>query len=60
MSIEGELGQEDVALAAEKLRPVMDDLLAWRPRWESGMLGVMQLVFLSHVYHVLQRRLSYA
>jgi uridine kinase len=60
MTIEGKLDQDDVALAAEKLRPVMDEILAWRPRWEGGMLGVMQLVFLSHVYHVLQRRLSYA
>lgn len=60
MSIEGEIDRDDVALAAEKLRPVMDELLAWSPRWEGGILGVMQLVFLSHVYHVLQRRLSYA
>ncbi len=60
MSIEGDIDQNDVALAAEKLRPVMDDLLAWSPTWQGGILGVMQLVFLSHVYYVLQKRLSYA
>jgi uridine kinase len=60
ISIEGDLQEDDVKLIAKRFIPDMDDLLGWCPRWEGGMLGVMQLVFLSQAHSALQRRIAYA
>lgn len=60
LSIEGEVTDEDVALAAATMVPRMEDLMARKPTWHGGMLGVMQLISLSHIYNSLQARLAYA
>jgi hypothetical protein len=60
ISIEGDLKEDDVKLIANRFIPDMDDLLGWCPRWQGGMLGVMQLVFLSQAHSALQRRIAYA
>lgn len=60
LSIEGDISEEDIELAAATIVPGMDELMARKPTWYGGMLGVMQLISLSHVYNSLQARLSYA
>ncbi|WJV54602.1 uridine kinase [Prodigiosinella aquatilis] len=50
MSIEGDIWAEDIALAANQLLPNIDELLDLNPVWEGGMLGLMQLFVISHLY----------
>jgi uridine kinase len=60
MFVSGELSEDDVELAAQSIVPEMEELLSRRPRFLSGMLGVMQLVSMAYMNHVLRGRLSYA
>lgn len=55
--IEGETSAEDVALAARTLFPRTLDFLDIDPDWQDGILGLMQLVVLSHINQALSRRL---
>jgi uridine kinase len=55
--IEGDAFAEDLQLAARMLVPRMIDFLDVEPQWSDGVLGVMQLVCLSHINQALSRRL---
>lgn len=56
LTIEGETTAEDVAMAAQMLLPRILSFLDIHPRWEDGVLGLMQLVTLSHINQALSRR----
>jgi hypothetical protein len=57
LTIEGEPDSDDIAFAAGKLLPQLNELLDTSPRWQGGMQGVMQLLVLTHVTHALRARL---
>ena len=56
MTIEGETSAADLALAAEMLCPRVLEFLDLPPRWQDGMVGLMQLITLSHVSQALTKR----
>ena len=56
-TIEGDPSHEDIELAAGLLFPKILAFLDRHPKWESGALGLMQLVVLSHIHNALNRRL---
>ena len=56
LTIDGETSAEDIALAAKILCPRALEFLDIRPKWEDGVLGLMQLVTLSHIDQALIRR----
>ena len=56
ITIEGEVSSEDVALAAEKLCPRVFEFFDIPPKWQDGMLGLMQLITLTHISQALTRR----
>lgn len=56
LTIEGETGPEDIALAAKLLFPRILAFLDIHPRWENGVLGLMQLITLSHIHQALNKR----
>ena len=56
MTIEGEVSAADMVLAAEMLCPHMLDFLDIPPKWHDGMIGLMQLITLSHINQALTRR----
>lgn len=56
ITIRGEIQAEDVAEAAAKLCPNILELADISPKWESGVLGLMQLVFFCQLEHVLIRK----
>jgi uridine kinase len=56
LTIEGETSAEDIALAAQMLLPRIVAFLDICPRWEDGVLGLMQLVALSHINQALSKR----
>lgn len=56
MIIEGEVSSADIAMAAEILCPRVLEFLDIPPKWQNGMLGLMQLITLSHISQSLTKR----
>jgi uridine kinase len=56
MTIEGEVSSADIAMAAEILCPRVLEFLDISPKWQDGMLGLMQLITLSHISQALTKR----
>ena len=56
MSIEGDVSAADVAMASEILCPPSLQFLDIPPKWHDGMLGLMQLITLSHMNQALTKR----
>jgi hypothetical protein len=56
MTIEGETSAADIALAAEMLCPRVMEFLDIPPKWRDGMVGLMQLITLSHISQALTKR----
>jgi uridine kinase len=58
LTIEGDIGADDIALAARDLLPNLREMLDDRPVWEDGIKGLMQLIVLAHINQALHKRLS--
>ena len=56
MSIEGETTAEDIRVAAALICPKIFEFLDLQPKWEGGVIGLMQLIALSHINQALTRR----
>jgi uridine kinase len=56
ISIEGESSAEDIALAAHILCPRLREYLDISPQWQDGVLGLMQIITLSHINQALTKR----
>lgn len=56
MTIEGEVSSDDIAMAAEILCPRVLEFLDIPPKWQDGMLGLMQLITLSHINQSMTKR----
>jgi hypothetical protein len=56
LSIEGETSSEDIQMAAQLICPQIFEFLDLRPQWQNGVLGLMQLITLSHINQALTRR----
>lgn len=56
LTIEGETTADDIGMAAEILCPRILEFLDVAPKWQGGMLGLMQLITLSHINQALTRR----
>lgn len=54
--IEGEFDADDIALAASRIVPNLEELLDLSPRWQGGIAGIMQLVVLAQVSDAVRRR----
>ena len=57
ITIEGETSAEDVALAAQILCPRILEFLDIQPQWQAGVIGLMQLITLSHINQALTKRI---
>jgi uridine kinase len=56
LMIEGETSADDIALAARMLFPKLLAFLDIAPQWQNGILGLMQLITLSHINQALKKR----
>jgi uridine kinase len=54
--IEGEFDADDIALAASRIIPNIEELLDLSPRWQGGIAGIMQLVVVAQVSEAVRRR----
>ena len=56
LTIEGDTSAEDISLAAQMLCPRVLEFLDIQPKWQAGVIGLMQLVTLSHINQVMTKR----
>ena len=56
LTIEGDASAEDIELAVKKLCPNIIQFFDVTPTWEDGMVGLMQLIMLSHINQELTKR----
>jgi uridine kinase len=56
MTIEGDTSAEDIAMAAQMLCPRVLEFLDTQPKWQDGVMGLMQLITLSHISQALTKR----
>jgi uridine kinase len=54
--IEGETTAADIQIAANIISPQVMEFLDLTPKWQDGVLGLMQLITLSHISQVLTKR----
>ena len=57
LTIEGETTAEDIALSAQIVCPRILEFLDTKPLWQDGVLGLMQLITISHINQALTRRI---
>ena len=57
ITIEGETSAQDIELAAGIICPRIFEFLDIKPKWQNGIMGLMQLITLSHVDQALRKRL---
>jgi uridine kinase len=56
LTIEGDTSAQDIALAAQMICPRIFEFLDLNPQWQDGVIGLMQLITLSHINQALTRR----
>jgi uridine kinase len=56
VTIEGETSAQDIALAAQMICPRILEFLDLTPKWQDGVMGLMQLITLSHIHQALTKR----
>ena len=56
LTIEGDCTSEDIAMAAETVCPKILSFLDTTPEWQGGVTGIMQLITLSHLNTILNKR----
>jgi uridine kinase len=56
LSIEGDTSAQDIQIAAKLICPQIFEFLDLQPQWQNGVLGLMQLITLSHINQALTRR----
>ena len=56
ITIEGDTSAADIELAAKMLCPQVLEFLDLPPKWQDGMVGLMQMITLSHISQVLTKR----
>jgi uridine kinase len=56
LTIEGDTSVEDIAMAAQMLCPRVLEFLDTQPKWQDGVMGLMQLITLSHISQALTKR----
>lgn len=56
LSVEGETTSDDIAMAARMLCPRILEFVDIEPQWQDGVVGLMQLITLSHINQALTHR----
>lgn len=56
LTVEGDTTADDIALAVKMLCPRVLEFLDTQPNWLDGVMGLMQLITLSHISQALTKR----
>jgi uridine kinase len=58
LTIEGDTSAEDISMAAQMLCPRVLEFLDIQPKWQGGVIGLMQLITLSHINQAMMKRFT--
>jgi uridine kinase len=58
LSIEGDLWAEDIALVAKRLIPNLEEIVDSEPKWQSNIIGLMQLIILMQISYVFKYKIK--
>ena len=58
LSIEGDLWAEDIELVAKRLIPNLEEIIDSKPKWQSNIIGLMQLIILMQISYVFKYKIN--
>ncbi len=58
LSIEGDIWAEDIKLAARRLVPDFEEIIDYNAKWESNIIGLMQLIILMQIAYVFKYKIE--
>lgn len=56
LTIEGDTSAQDIEMAARMICPRVFEFMDLNPEWQDGVMGLMQLITLSHINQALTKR----
>ena len=58
LSIEGDVWADDIQLVANRLIPNLDEIIDSEPKWQSNIIGLMQLITLMQIAYVFKYKIK--
>ncbi len=58
LSIEGDIWSEDIKLAASRLVPNLEEIIDYNAKWQSNIIGLMQLIILMQIAYVFKYKIE--
>ena len=58
LSIEGDIWAEDIKLAASRLVPDLEEIIDYKAKWQSNIIGLMQLIILMQIAYVFKYKIE--
>ena len=58
LSIEGDIWAEDIKLAASRLVPNLEEIIDYNAKWQSNIIGIMQLIILMQISYVFKYKIE--
>ena len=58
LSIEGDIWAEDIKLAASRLVPDLEEIIDYNAKWDSNIIGLMQLIILMQIAYVFKYKIE--
>ncbi len=58
LSIEGDIWAEDIKLAASRLLPNLEEIIDYNAKWQSNIIGLMQLIILLQIAYVFKYKIE--
>tara|TARA_Y100000739_G_C20380522_1_gene361015 strand:- start:80 stop:676 length:597 start_codon:yes stop_codon:yes gene_type:complete len=58
LSIEGDIWAEDIKLAASRLVPDLEEIIDYNAKWQSNIIGLMQLIILMQIAYVFKYKIE--
>ena len=58
LSIEGDIWAEDIKLAASRLVPNLEEIIDYNAKWQSNIIGIMQLIILMQIAYVFKYKIE--
>ena len=58
LSIEGDIWAEDIKLAASRLVPNLEEIIDYNAKWQSNIIGLMQLIILMQIAYVFKYKIE--
>ncbi len=58
LSIEGDIWAEDIKFVATRLIPNLEEIIDSEPKWQSNIIGLMQLIILMQIAYVLKYKIK--